>query len=511
MPHSESEGESSNHDNILTQEDMLSTDNPEANEGRTTVACTLSESVICSGDFGKVARLKSPGNHSFTNDEMFVLLKNCFVPSSSYSFPARDISGRQRLFQHSWLSKYNELCYSVTDNGGYCKFCVLFAKYSPSVARLGVLIEKPFTNFKKASEILGNHFHGTSQGGASKGRHSHQAAVEAAMSFLAFMENRELAIDAQLSSIRRENIAKNRLKLKSIVETIIFCGRQGIPLRGHRDNNPNVQENALANHGNFLALLHFRAHSGDDVMKNHLENAKGNARYTSHVVQNQLITICGDLIREKLLENIRNARFFSVIADEATDTANVEQLSLSIRFVQNNAPCEKFFGFLKCETGTIGEAIPDMILTQLENWRLEPQLLRSQAYDGAGAMAGLSKGVAARICAKYPKATYSHCASRRLNLCIVKCCSIRQVSNMIQTADSISRFFKYSPKRQLSLEKWINDILPGEKRHKLKEMCRTRWVERHDAFEIFIDLFISTVSCLEEISHASGEAWNREI
>ena len=141
---------------------------------------------------------------------------------------------------------------------------------------------------------------------------------------------------------------------------------------------------------------------------------------------------------------------------------------MSIRFVQNNAPCGKFLGFLKCETGTTGEAISDMILTQLENWRLESQLLRSQAYHGAGAMTGLSKGVAARICAKYPKATYSHSASHTLNLCIVKCCSIREVSNMIQTSDSISRFFKYSPKRQLSLEKWIDDIFQGEKRHKLK-------------------------------------------
>ena len=73
------------------------------------------------------------------------------MPSSSYSFPACDISGRQRPFQHSWLSKYNGLCYSVTDDGGYCKFCVLFAKCSPSVTRLGVLVEKPFTDFKKAS------------------------------------------------------------------------------------------------------------------------------------------------------------------------------------------------------------------------------------------------------------------------------------------------------------------------------------------------------------------------
>jgi len=194
-------------------------------------------------------------------------------------------------------------------------------------------------------------------------------------------------------------------------------------------------------------------------LKKHLQNPKGNARYTSHVIQNQLITICGDLIRAELLKSIRTARFFSVIADEATDTANVEQLSLSIRFVENNAPCEKFMGFLKCEAGTTGEAIANMILTQLEEWQLEPQLLQGQAYDGAGAMAGLTKG---------------------------------------------------SPKRQLALEKWINDVLQGEKRHKLKEMCRTRWIERHEAFEIFLDLFLPTVSCLEEVTSSRGEEWNRE-
>ena len=125
-------------------------------------------------------------------------------------------------------------------------------------------------------------------------------------------------------------------------------------------------------------------------------------------------------------------------------------------------------------------------------------------------MAGQTKGVAARICAKYPKALYSHCASHRLNLCIVKCCSIREVSNMMQTADYISRFYKYSPKRQLALEKWIDDILQGEKRHKLKEMCRTRWIERHEAFEIFLDLFLPTFCCLEEMAHAKDVAWNRE-
>ena len=33
---------------------------------------------------------------------------------------------------------------------------------------------------------------------------------------------------------------------------------------------------------------------------------------------------------------------------------------------------------------------------------------------------------------------------------------------------------------------------------KLKEMCKTRWVEWHDAFEVMIDLFLPTVSALKQ-------------
>ena len=86
-------------------------------------------------------------------------------------------------------------------------------------------------------------------------------------------------------------------------------------------------------------------------------------------------------------------------------------------------------------------------------------------------MAGKSKGVASRISSKHSKALYTHCASHRLNLCVMKCCTIREVSNMMQTADTISRFFSNSPKRQLALEEWIDSVLPEEKRKKLKEMC----------------------------------------
>ena len=125
-------------------------------------------------------------------------------------------------------------------------------------------------------------------------------------------------------------------------------------------------------------------------------------------------------------------------------------------------------------------------------------------------MAGQVRGTAARISSLYPKAVYTHCAAHRLNLCIVKCCNICEINNMMQIADKIAHFFKYSPKRQRALEVWIDDLFPEEKRKKVKEMCRTRWVERHEAFEVFSDLFLPIVCCLEKISLSSNSEWNSD-
>ena len=81
---------------------------------------------------------------------------------------------------------------------------------------------------------------------------------------------------------------------------------------------------------------------------------------------------------------------------------------------------------------------------------------------------------------------------------------------MMQTADNVCRFFSNSPKRQLALEKWISQICSEEKRKCLKEMCRIRWVERHEVFEVFSDLFLPIVSCLEAMVNSTQSDWNRE-
>ena len=50
------------------------------------------------------------------------------------------------------------------------------------------------------------------------------------------------------------------------------------------------------------------------------------------------------------------------------------------------------------------------------------------------------------------------------------------------------------------MEESIEKLTTGTKRTKLKQLCRTRWVERHDPFEIFIDLLPAIVETLEDYS-----------
>ena len=69
-------------------------------------------------------------------------------------------------------------------------------------------------------------------------------------------------------------------------------------------------EDDSVNHGNFQALLRFRVDAGDQVLKEHLETASLNATYTCKEIQNQMISVCGDIIRNRLLDKIHKANFF---------------------------------------------------------------------------------------------------------------------------------------------------------------------------------------------------------
>ena len=117
---------------------------------------------------------------------------------------------------------------------------------------------------------------------------------------------------------------------------------------------------------------------------------------------------------------VREARFYSVLADEAVDVSVKEQMPLVLRFVDKGDQIREEFGeFVHCDTGT-GSALSEKILFTLDELKLDARMMRGQGYDGAENMAGKNKGTAALIQEQYPLAVYTHCASHVLNLCIME-------------------------------------------------------------------------------------------
>ena len=78
---------------------------------------------------------------------------------------------------------------------------------------------------------------------------------------------------------------------------MITCGRQRIPLQGHKQDKLDFDSRHLNNQENFVAVLRLPAKNIPEL-KEHLTSGPRNARYISKTVQNELIEIVADQIRE---------------------------------------------------------------------------------------------------------------------------------------------------------------------------------------------------------------------
>ena len=394
--------------------------------------------------------------------------------------------------------------YSKQDNGGYCLPCALFARSGYHGSSPGVLVSRPLTVFNKALEMLRKH--------ADKDHH--KLAIVKADEFKKTMTNQQPSIVSRLSQALAERIDISRQKLASIISTVVLCDRQNFALRGHRDNATDLEKDVLGsdNHGNFLALLNFRIEAGDTVLGDHLSTSARNATYISNTVQNQIIHVLSNQVKQTIIQRVQAAKWYTVIADEVTDASNKEQLSIVLRYVDSDSLLvrEDLVGFTECDTGTSGRSLAEKITSSIEELGLDLANLRGQAYDGAGNIAGVVNGTAAIITAQYPLALYMHCASHCFNLAVVKSLEVTSVRNMMGVVGRVYQFFAVHPKRQGALEKAISDCQPSSSVRKLKDMCCTRWIQRIDAIEIFCKLYQSVVECMEDICSAPSGLWNAD-
>ena len=216
-------------------------------------------------------------------------------------------------------------------------------------------------------------------------------------------------------------------------------------LRGHRDNRKYQGEigepSKITELGNFIELLNFRVDTGDLILKEHLLSAPKNSTSISKTTQNELIECCGNAIEKILINDIEKSKYFSIMENEASDCATLEQLSIVIRYVELNSSIkEVFLHFFECKTGTSGLNIATNILETLKEFGLDIKNCRGQSYDGAASMSAEYKGVSSLIKKINPMALFVHYVSHKLSLIVGKSYQIQQVKNLLEQVKDILFF-----------------------------------------------------------------------
>ena len=359
------------------------------------------------------------------------------VPSNGFKFPAkvykdkRKLSGiMHRYCQREWFDIFKFISYSRLQDGLYCLCCVLFP--TPSPHGQPSLLVKQYSNWKDAKSDLKIH-------GVCWYHKDAEARMDAFVSTTC-MVNPEKRTDLSLSSQAAEQVRKNREFLKSVLKCIEFCGRQGIALRGHRDDGTADE---LSNKGNLYALLQLRVDSGDLTLKSHLETCAKNASYISKNTQNDLLDCLKRYVQPQIVQEICSQPIgphYSIMADEVADVSNWEQLGPVVRYVKDSEPVEKLLFFEDCASVT-GAALCGIITSALTEMGLDPANCRSQCFDGAGNMAGIRNGCATTFQQIASRAPYFHCASHDLNLVLCKACKVPPIHCMLETVIENSGHF----------------------------------------------------------------------
>ena len=152
----------------------------------------------------------------------------------------------------------------------------------------------------------------------------------------------------------------------------------------------------------------------DPVLKAHLETSerrsqKGKVTYLSNITQNRIIQLMAERVRNALVAQIQEGRYFAIMVDSTPDAARYDQLSFVVRHVvcspEQVEVKESFLGFRRLDQKT-GEGIAEGILAVLDEVGLDLSLCRGICFDNASVMAGIRSGAQAFLAKKNLFATF---------------------------------------------------------------------------------------------------------
>ncbi|KAL3991730.1 microtubule-associated serine/threonine kinase [Sarotherodon galilaeus] len=282
--------------------------------------------------------------------------------------------------------------------------------------------------------------------------------------------------------------------LRSLFEAVVMLGKQSIPLMPLKASETELKPN------NFQALLDYRMNAGDEALKKRFEATAVNSEYLSVTQQSQLLDVCENTVREEMLMEVRESRFFSLVTGDLVEFANEKHLPLFLRFVnQQNVLREEFLDFVPFDGDE--PALVERLEAQLtDRWGLSMEDCRGQAHKATGISTTKMKAVAVLLMEKYPLALHMPCSHMALNIHLTNSLPFPNVQVVMETLRRIGAFFQ-TQSTQDELKKAISTHYQKneEKGAALKQACSPGWTEEHNVFDVLLDMLPPLLLCMDNI------------
>ncbi|XP_073523301.1 zinc finger MYM-type protein 1-like isoform X1 [Phyllobates terribilis] len=283
---------------------------------------------------------------------------------------------KRRLVNGESLER-NWLTYSIHKNSVFCFCCTLFPDSS---LQLGIIKRSALgtdgvNDWKNISAILA----------------SHEKSKDHMISFQKWkeLENRpkmNKTIDEEhLRKIEEQEKYWHQI-LERLIALVRVLGTQNLAFRG-------------SNNGNFLKFVEYLA-VFDPVMCEHIRKIRDkeiHAHYLGKTIQNEMIQLLSNGIQVKILDDVKTAKYFSIVLDCTSDVSHVEQMTIIVRFVSTSEDKkfeikEHFLGFIPV-SDTTGGGLTAAVLNKFEELSLSVDNLRGQGYDNGSNMKGKNIGL----------------------------------------------------------------------------------------------------------------------
>ena len=299
-------------------------------------------------------------------------------------------------------------------------------------------------------------------------------------------------IGEQLSSAHRAEKEQARAMLYLILSSIRFLARQGLALRGDSSDHES----------NLIQLLRLRGEDKPEILHWLDRHVK---KHVSPDNQNELLELMAHSVLRKILEGIRSSPFLAVMVDETTDKSNSEQLTIIVRWINDDfVASEEFLGLYKLAVAN-AQSIVDVMLDAFIRLQIPLAKLRGQCYDGCSTMAGAKAGVAAKITQQQPRAVFTHCYGHALNLGVSDMIKRSAVlKDCLDTCYELVKLIKFSPKREAMLReiKKASELGSSAGVHTL---CPTRWTVRAQSLASILANYVSIQLLWEPARKATSD------